>query len=160
MNGKQRVFLGLVVATGLMSGCSDHEFAPPDRAARVERANASYSPAAFDTISWASDEVRLTEGNEVYASACRRCHGVLGGGATDYARVRGLEVPSLVEVGWPLADLDSIRRRVFSGHAAGMPVFGDGTLGLREIDASAAYVLYTLRPEVLQVDYRELVIVR
>ena len=44
---------------------------------------------------------------------------------------------------------DSLRRRIYTGHASGMPVFGDGTLDPRTIDATAAYILLGLRPEVL-----------
>ncbi len=48
-----------------------------------------------------------------------------------------------------MADLDSLRRKLFIGHEDGMPIFGEGTLTPREIDATAWYVLLILRPEVL-----------
>lgn len=83
---------------------------------------------------------------------CRRCHGPLGRGDTEYARARGVEVPSLVEPDWPLAELDSVRRAIYVGHEAGMPTFGARDLDSREIDAAAAYVLLTLRPEILGPD--------
>ena len=51
-----------------------------------------------------------------------------------------------------MADVDSLRRMIFIGHESGMPVFGDGDLSLREIDATAAYILRTLRPDVLEQD--------
>lgn len=138
-----------VVTAVAISACSDHEFEPPDPSVRVERAAGSYDPAAFDTLAWVSDALRTAQGNEVYAAECARCHGTLGRGGTDYAAVRDLDVPSLVEPDWPLAQIDSLRRQVHVGHVAGMPSFGARDLTPRDIDAAAAYVLLTLRPEVL-----------
>ena len=84
-----------------------------------------------------------------YAEQCGRCHGTLGQGDTDYARARDLAVPSLVEPDWAFESIDSLRRRIYAGHESGMPVFGDGTLDPREIDAAAGYILLGLRPEIL-----------
>jgi mono/diheme cytochrome c family protein len=142
----------LLIGLVFIGGCGDHKFDPPDPAVRVERAEAAFSTAMFDTISWGSDDAELTEGNTIYAEQCRRCHGPLGLGATDYALERNLRVPSLVAPNWPLAQPDSLRRRIFVGHASGMPVFGDGELTPRQIDAAAAYILRTLRPDVLEQD--------
>lgn len=136
-----------VLAAAIL-GC-EHEFEPPDPSLRVERAAAAYSPALFDTVTWESQDLRITQGNVAYAEQCRRCHGTLGRGGTDYARARDLAVPSLVEPAWAFASLDSLRRRIYTGHESGMPVFGDGTLDPRGIDATAAYILLDLRPEVL-----------
>jgi mono/diheme cytochrome c family protein len=141
--------LWLCAGATAFAACSDHDFEPPDPALRVERAAAGYAPELFDTVQWADEATRRTEGNAVYAAECRRCHGVIGRGDTDYARSRGLTAPSLVEPDWPMADMDSVRRAVYVGHEAGMPSFGERNLGPREIDAAAAYVLNTLRPEVL-----------
>ena len=127
----------------------EHDFEPPEPSARVERAAAAYSPSLFDTIAWDDPETRITQGNVAYAEQCRRCHGTVGRGGTDYARARDLTVPSLVQPEWVFANLDSLRRRVYTGHESGMPVFGDGTLDPRRIDATAAYILFGLRPEVL-----------
>ena len=44
---------------------------------------------------------------------------------------------------------DSVRRRVFVGHVAGMPTWGVAGITQREIDAVSFYVLESLRPEVL-----------
>jgi len=144
--------LALALALALAVGACHQEFEPPDRAARVARADSLFATAAFDTVQWADAEVRLTEGNLVYSEECRRCHGTLGEGTTDYARERGLDVPSLVERDWPLAEADSLRRKIFIGHESGMPIFGDRELTLRQIDATAAYILLMLRPEVLEED--------
>jgi len=137
-----------VLASTAVGACS-HDFEPPDRSERVRRAAGQYSVALFDTVSWEDGASRVTLGNTVYAERCSRCHGPLGGGDTPYAEERGLDVPSIVEPDWPLAELDSVRRRLFIGHEAGMPTYGDGPLVPREIDATAAYLLETLRPEVL-----------
>jgi mono/diheme cytochrome c family protein len=146
----KRLALVAVLAAGAASAACEQEFEPPDRAERVGRAAARYSAAIFDSVSWTADDARLTAGNEVYAERCRRCHGTLGRGETEYARERGLTVPSLVAPEWPYTDLDSLRRKIYVGHESGMPIFGDGQLEVREIDATAAYILLTLRPDVLE----------
>jgi len=128
-------------------GCG-HDFEPPDRSRRVANAAAAYSTELFDSIAWESQESRVRDGNAIYAEDCRRCHGQLGRGDTDYSRERRLEVPSLVEVDWRLSDLDALRREIYVGHETGMPVFGDGGLTTRQVDAVAAYILDVLRPDV------------
>ena len=138
----------LSVATVLLMGCGGHEFDPPDRSARVDAAAATYDAATFDSVSWQNDSVRALQGNTVYAEMCRRCHGTLGMGDTDYARERGLEIPSLVEPQWALADLDSLRKVIYVGHEEGMPIFGAEGISPREIDGAAYYVLEVLRPDV------------
>lgn len=134
----------------LLWGCSEHEFHPPDSQERVAAADTVFADLSFDTLTWESEDERLFAGNLVYATTCRRCHGSLGLGDTDYARNRNLEIPSLVEPGWALADsLDGVRHRVFVGHEGGMPVFQLSGLSMAEVDAVSAYVLYQLRPDVL-----------
>ncbi len=144
----------LGVTTLLMAlGACGHHFEPPDRGERVSRAEALYSSDLFDSVTWEGDAQRAFQGNEVYASWCRRCHGTLGAGATDYAQARGLHVPSLVHSEWAYTeDLGSLRRRIFVGHENGMPSEGLGALSPREIDAVAFYVLAQLRPDALQQD--------
>jgi len=150
----KRIPLALMamVSIAAVSACkNEHRFEPPDRGERVREAAMLYLPSLFDTITWASDSVRALDGNAVYAAKCRRCHGTLGEGDTDYAKERDLEVPSLVERDWPFAaSLDSVRHTVFTGHAQGMPTFGVAGITLREIDAASYYLLYRLRPDVLR----------
>lgn len=134
----------------LGAGCGEHEFEPPSEDERVEKAAAMYSPALFDTVTWASDSARLFTGNDVYAVHCRRCHGFLGTGESRYAEREQLEVPSLVEPGWEYAaDMDSLLHSIFVGHGRGMPTWGVGHLSPRAIDAAAYYLLHGLRPDVL-----------
>jgi mono/diheme cytochrome c family protein len=138
--------VALLMATGL--ACEKHEFEPPDRVERVAQADSLFQPAMFDSITWPTDEARLTAGNEVFTAECRRCHGTVGEGDTQYARSRDLHPPSLVRADWPEGDsLHAVRRRVFTGHPDGMPSFGVGSLTARQIDAVSFYIVNRLRPE-------------
>ena len=133
-----------------VGACEKHEFEPPDRGGQVAEAADAYSAAIFDTIAWPTDSIRALDGNVVFSTYCRNCHGTLGKGATDYAVERGLEVPSLIAEGWRFdASPDSVRRKVFVGHAQGMPTWGVAGLSPREIDAVTHYILNVLRPELL-----------
>ena len=138
----------LMVALAACGG--EHEFEPPDRAGQVAEAESLYRAARFDTVAWASDDTRALEGNVVFSTKCRQCHGPLGEGGTEYARERGLAVPSLVSPDWEYAgDLEAVRRRMFVGHPEGMPTWGVAGITPREIDAAAFYIVERLRPEVL-----------
>lgn len=137
--------LALVVA----AGCGEEkEFEPPDREKQVAEAKQAYPAAVFDTLSWPSDSARLLRGNEVYAAECRKCHGYDGHGHTEYARSQGLTTPSLVDSsGIETRGIDAVRRRVYAGHAEGMPSFGVFKLEPRQVDAAAAYVVSVLGPD-------------
>jgi mono/diheme cytochrome c family protein len=142
--GGARVTLLLVLAAA--GACEKPEFVPPDPAERAAEAEAAYRSAVFDTVAWTSTEERLLTGNQVFGAHCRRCHGPFGEGDTPYAREWRLEVPSLVEPEWEYAgDLDAVRRRTFTGHPPGMPVWGIGGISPREIDAVSFYILEQLR---------------
>ena len=152
MPGPRRVLVPLAVSliTAALGGCGEKTFYPPDRDAQVARADSAFSTGVFDSIGWASDSIRAVDGNVVYATYCRNCHGTLGAGETEYARNRQLEVPSLVEPEWRYADSrDSILHRIFVGHAAGMPTWGVAGITPREMDAVTFYLTEVLRPEVL-----------
>lgn len=140
-----------VVVAATVTACGEHEFEPPDREEQVEEADRLYSTALFDSVTWASDSARVQLGNSVYAAKCRKCHGPLGRGVTEYAQEHSFEVPSLVDADWPYADdLEGVRHRIFTGHAEGMPTWGVAGITPRQIDAAAHYVLEQLRPDVLQ----------
>ena len=125
-------------------------FDAPDREARLLEAEELFAEARFDTISWISEDERALVGNGVYAAECRICHGTVGRGGTAYGRERGLIVPSLVAPEWRMAaSIDSVRHRVFVGHAAGMPQWGAAGITHREVDAVSFYVVARLRPEML-----------
>lgn len=148
-----RVRLALLAAPLLALvgiGCGEHEFEPPDRAAQVESAGQGFSMALYDSVAWVSDSARSIDGNIVWSSECRTCHGPLGRGQTSYAAQRGLEVPSLVEPDWRYANQrDSVLFRIHAGHAGGMPTWSVAGISPREIDAVAYYLLDVLRPEVI-----------
>jgi mono/diheme cytochrome c family protein len=142
----------MCVAAALLAlaACGEKEFDPPERADQVGEAEELYRETLFDTITWADTLQRARIGNEVFASRCRNCHGTLGAGDTEYARARELTVPSLVAPEWRYAaSMDSVRHRIFVGHAAGMPTWGVAGISPREIDGAAYYLLERLRPEVL-----------
>ncbi len=138
----------LVLGAAALGACEGHEFHPPDREARVAAADSIFSEELFDTLTWSSNAERMQAGNLVFADECRRCHGPLGRGDTEYARNRDLEVPSLVEPDWRFADdPEAVRRFVFTGHE-GMPTWGVAGLTPRQIDAAAHYLVDQLRQEV------------
>lgn len=139
--------LGLLLGALLLVGCQDHEFEPPDRDVQVAEAEGQFAHLSFDTIQWPDTAARLTLGNAIYAEDCRKCHGPLGEAGTEYAASQGLDVPSLVREDWPHDSVDDVRRRIFAGHAEGMPSWGVGKLTPREIDAVAYYVVAILRAE-------------
>ncbi len=148
-----RAARALGVAVCVLVACSGEKtFDPPDREARVAAADSLFSARLFDTVTWATPEERADAGNAVYAAHCRTCHGATGDGGTAYSEQRGLAVPSLVLDPWPLgAHQDSVRHRIFVGHAAGMPTWGVAGITVREIDAVTHYLVERLRPEVLGV---------
>jgi mono/diheme cytochrome c family protein len=145
----RRALLVLVPAA-LLAACESPEYERPDRAEQVLEAEAMLTPETFDTVTWTSAQERAYAGNNVYAAKCRSCHGYMGEGDTEYARQRNVTVPSLVRPDWPDDDVPSVRRRVYTGHPAGMPTFGVAGITPREIDAVAYYLVEVLRPEVLQ----------
>ncbi|HSG47132.1 MAG TPA: cytochrome c [Longimicrobiales bacterium] len=140
----------MTLACALAAGCAEHHFEPPDREEQVAEAETGFSMAAFDSVSWESDDQRALDGNVVYSTYCRNCHGPLGMGGTEYARVRDLDVPSLVEPDWQFAESrDSVLHRIFVGHSTGMPTWGVAGISPRAMDAVTHYLLNVLRPEVL-----------
>lgn len=144
------VWLALAVGVAL-GACEKHEFEPPDRGLQVGQADSLFTTALFDSIAWPSDSARAFEGNNVFAAHCRKCHGPTGQGGTAYARQRELEVPSLVRADWEHGrDVETVRRRIFTGHPAGMPTFGVAGITLREIDAVSYYIMAELRPEMIR----------
>lgn len=147
MSAGVRPLVLLAGAVLLLVGCEGHEFHPPDREAQVSEADSIYSSALFDTVAWDSAAARARQGNAVYAATCRRCHGTLGRGETEYARQQEVEVPSLVRADWEYRTVDQVRRRIFTGHSEGMPTFGIARLEPREIDAVSYYILEVLRPD-------------
>ncbi len=138
-----------LAATLVLSACGDHKFSPPSEESRIEAADSAYTPAMFDTLEWASDRQRVDAGNMVFAQICRRCHGPVGRGDTDYDREYDLHPPSLVDPGFRFDSIAELRRVIFTGHRGGMPGWGISRLTPRQVDAAAFYILHQLRPEIL-----------
>lgn len=132
-----------------LSACEKAEYERPDRAEQVAQADSLLTPETFDTIAWPSDSARAFDGNNTFAAKCRSCHGYLGEGDTEYARQQNVDVPSLVRPDWPYSGVEQMRRRIFTGHPAGMPTWGVAGITPREIDAVAWYIDQVLRPEML-----------
>lgn len=147
MRARSALVVGVVVLLAV-TACEKQEFEPPSREAQVAQADSVYSPAVFDTIAWESDSLRIAVGNDIFAARCRRCHGYLGAGGLAEVRGDTVEIASLIEPDWAYAgDLDGIRRRIFTGHPAGMPIWGIAGLTMREIDAVSWYIDRVLRAQ-------------
>jgi len=130
--------------TGCASGESaEDEAAADSAAASMNAALDAYDPAAFDTVTWESEEAAVERGQVVYRFSCLKCHGERGLGDSGF--VRGgdtLRPPSFREPDWPYAaDKAGIREQVFVGTSEGMPHWGLTGLGPKDIDAVATYIL-------------------
>jgi len=123
---------------------------PPNAADTVAVATAEFAPAAFDTVKWASDSLRLARGADVFKWGCAECHGPSGHG--DGGKVINgvpLRPPNFHDAAWHLAgDTEAVRKKVYSGNVQGMPHWGLRRMELRDVDAVSAYVLTVLhKPE-------------
>lgn len=138
------VVLALTLACG-----GGEEAAPVDdvatvqaaRADSVEQAEAQYDPAAFDTITWASQAEAWERGGVVFAYSCVKCHGSDGSGGGELALQHELAMPSLIGEDWIYAgDIPAIRHRIYVGHESEMPTWGLYGLKYRDIDAVSYYI--------------------
>lgn len=121
--------------------------AGPTREDSVQMAMTAFDPAAFDTISWESDQAASERGSLVFRISCSKCHGEGGAGDGGFV-LQGdtLRPPSFLTPDWRFADDPiGLRRQIFSGNVAGMPYWGLVGLKYRDIDAVARYVTGTLR---------------
>jgi mono/diheme cytochrome c family protein len=120
------------------------------RQARVESvalAEQRFDPTVFDTLTWENDDVRLQRGALVWRSSCEKCHGGRGAGDGAAAEQFGVQVPSFLAPDWAYAgDLDGIRKRIYVGHANGMPSWGLHGLKYRDVDAVASYINQVVSP--------------
>lgn len=129
-------------------GCQADE-PPPARteAEEVAEASAMYDPAAYDTVVWASEEMAIDRGRDIFKWACADCHGA--GGEGDGGRVVDgdtLRPPSMLGEDWPYADdPDALHRKVFIGTELGMPHWGLRRMQPRDIVAVEKYIRMELR---------------
>lgn len=143
-----RRLLVLLLAAGL-GGCqkdraqSGNALTAADTVAAVK---AGFTEAAFDTIHWPSDSLRLARGADVFKWGCAECHGPQGyGNGGKVLNGDTLRPPNFHDPKWRLAgDTDAVRRMVYSGNVRGMPHWGLRRMDPRDIDAVAAYVLQVL----------------
>jgi mono/diheme cytochrome c family protein len=110
-------------------------------------AEAAYNPAAFDTISWETNQEAIERGSVVYRFSCTKCHGDRGYGDANFVRHGDTLVPpSFRDEDWIYAqDKDGLRQAVFVGTAEDMPHWGLEGLPPRDIDAVAIYIIQSMR---------------
>ncbi len=125
------------------------EHAQPTSTDTVALAQAEFDPAAFDTVKWASDSLRLARGADVFKWACSECHGPQGHGDGGKVSPQGdtLRPPDFHARDWRLAsDTTEVERKVFTGNVRGMPHWGLRRMEFRDVDAVAHYILTSLHP--------------
>jgi mono/diheme cytochrome c family protein len=114
----------------------------------VAMALETYSPAMFDSITWAADTAQTNRGAVVWMFSCRKCHGDTGHGDGGWV-IEGdtLRPPSFQTAGWRFAsDRTELIKYIYAGNASGMPHWGVVGLKPRDIDAVAAYIQTMLVP--------------
>lgn len=119
----------------------------PTGADSVAMAMEQYDPAAFDTITWETEQAAIDRGGTVYRISCARCHGNAGrGDAAFVTQGDTLKPPSFVQEDWRLADdRDALLRTIYAGREGGMPHWGLEGLPYRDVDAVATYILEVIR---------------
>lgn len=151
---KIRRVLPTLVALAWLAACGKEPPPPaetasgPSREDSLAMAAAAFDSTAFDTITWATPDERLSRGGLVFRISCNKCHGVTGNGDGDLV-AEGLTgaPPSYLTPDWRFAnDPIGLRRMIFSGGATNMPYWGLVGLKYRDLDAVAAYITDYLRP--------------
>jgi len=139
--------IGLVACGAEEEGPSPEELAAAARADSLRIAQEAFDPAAFDTLTWESQQARVDRGAVVYRYSCVDCHGATGEVETAVVfRGDTLNPPSLIEEDWALAeDFEALRRAIFTGTGEGMPHFGIVGLGAKDIDAVIGYIQLAIR---------------
>jgi mono/diheme cytochrome c family protein len=148
----RRVPLGIAVtllAVACGGGKQDQATAGADS---VGIALAQYSPALFDSITWAADSAEINRGSVVWAWSCKRCHGETGAGDGNFVtQVKDstgavvpdtLMPPTFLTPGWQYAtDKQALIKYIYTGSGQQpMPHWGLSGQKPRDIDAVAAYI--------------------
>ena len=139
----------LLLAATACKPAQSQKGSPPSATDTVAEAQAEFDPAAFDTVRWASDSLRLARGADVFKWACSECHGPQGHGDGGKVTPQGdtLRPPNFAAPDWRLArDTTEVERKVFTGNIRGMPHWGLRRMEFRDVDAVAHYVLTVLHP--------------
>lgn len=142
--------LGLAVLMGVAAcggGGAETEAAATQEVDSVALAAEAFDAAAFDTITWESNQKAMERGAVVWAYSCQKCHGERGRGDAGFV-LRGdtLQPPSFLAVDWPYAsDPVGLRRAIYTGNQEGMPHWGLIGLKPKDIDAVARFIMGDLR---------------
>jgi mono/diheme cytochrome c family protein len=126
----------------VLAGCEPEEEATPQQMNETAVAERQYDPAAYDTVTWASDSAAIARGADIFKWVCAECHGEQGRG--DGGRVIDgdtIRPPSFHQTDWPYADdPDALHRKVFVGNTLGMPHWGMRQMRPRDIVAVEKYI--------------------
>ncbi len=139
-----------IVAVVTATACETREEAPPPSEEEVTAdASEAYDPAAYDSVTWASDSAAVARGRDIFKWACAECHGEAGRG--DGGRVIDgdtIRPPSFHVQDWPFADdPDALHRKVFVGNSLGMPHWGLRQMRPRDIVAVERFIRLELIQE-------------
>lgn len=141
---------GLAAALGLAACEAEPEQTRLTEAEQVTAATNQFDPAAFDTVSWESDEAAIERGRDIFKWACAECHGEDGRG--DGGRVIDgdtIRPPSFHQEDWPYAeDHELLQEKVFVGNTLGMPHWGLRQMQPRDVVAVEKFI----RLELIQDD--------
>jgi mono/diheme cytochrome c family protein len=127
---------------GLLAGCEQPQEGATDEARETAAAAQEFDPAAYDTVTWASDSAAIARGADIFKWVCAECHGERGLG--DGGRVIDgdtIRPPSFHQEDWAFADDPSaLHRKVFVGNTLGMPHWGLRQMRPRDIVAVERYI--------------------
>lgn len=141
---------GLAAVVGLAACEAEPEQTRLSEAEQVAAATTQFDPAAFDTVSWESDEAAIERGRDIFKWACAECHGETGRG--DGGRVIDgdtIHPPSFHQDNWPYADDPVLlQEKVFVGNTLGMPHWGLRQMRPRDVVAVDKFI----RLEMIQDD--------
>jgi mono/diheme cytochrome c family protein len=147
----RRVPLALLVLLPLVAcggGTQDQtEVARPDSVA-MAMALEQYSPALFDSITWAADTAETNRGAVTWIFSCKKCHGETGHGDARLV-VEGDTIvpPDFSVAGWRFAtDREGLLKYIYTGNEKRMPHWGIEGLKPRDMAAVATYIQTMLIP--------------
>ena len=141
--------LGVLVVAAAVAMVVRYETRPA-KEQTVPIPDRTYTPAAFDTVAWASEAAAVARGQEVFGWVCAKCHGPAGNGDGGFVLDGDtLHPPSFVQPGWRFADnSQALWQRIYLGNNRGMPHWGDQGLQPRDVIAVATFIQKGLRKNV------------